>query len=80
MSNYLTLLSIFLTLYAKHQSTNKVISLKTFRKNTISVGTLLSINDHYPKFVVSMDETWQDNIEGVRHKHFADFLTDTTWG
>lgn len=41
---------------------------------------LLSINDHYPKFVVSMDETWQDNIEGVRHKHIADFLTDTTWG
>lgn len=94
MSNYLTPLSIFLTLYAKHQSTNKVIpiknlltqevfrviSLKTFRKNTISVGTQLSINDHYPKFVVSMDETWQDNIEGVKHKHIADFLTDTTWG
>lgn len=40
---------------------------------------LLAIGDHYPKFVVSMDEVWQDNIEGVRHKHIADFLTDENW-
>ena len=23
-----------------------------------------------------MDDVWQDNIEGVRHRHIADFLTD----
>lgn len=40
---------------------------------------LLSINDHYPKFVVSMDDIWQDNVEGVKHKHIADFLTDDSW-
>jgi predicted AAA+ superfamily ATPase len=37
-------------------------------------GPLLEIKDHYPKYVVSMDETWKDNIEGVKHKHIADFL------
>lgn len=35
---------------------------------------LLAINDHYPKYVVSMDEIWKDNIEGVRHRHISDFL------
>ena len=40
---------------------------------------LLAISDHYPKFVVSMDDVWQDNIEGVRHRHIADFLTDKNW-
>ena len=37
---------------------------------------LLAINDHYPKYVVSMDSLWQDNVEGVRHRHIADFLLD----
>ena len=40
---------------------------------------LLAISDHYPKYVVSMDDVWQDNIEGVRHRHIADFLTDGNW-
>ena len=40
---------------------------------------LLAVNDHYPKYVVSMDDLWQDNIEGVRHRHIADFLTDDNW-
>lgn len=35
---------------------------------------LLEIKDHHPKYVVTMDDTWQDNIEGVQHKHIADFL------
>ena len=37
---------------------------------------LLAINDHYPKYVVSMDEMWQDNIEGVRHKHISEFFVE----
>ena len=40
---------------------------------------LLAIDDHYPKFVVSMDEVWQDNMEGIRHIHLADFLTNEQW-
>jgi len=35
---------------------------------------LLQLNDHYPKYVVTMDRTWTDNIEGIQHKHIADFL------
>lgn len=35
---------------------------------------LLEIRDHHPKYVVTMDETWKDNIEGIQHKHIADFL------
>jgi len=34
---------------------------------------LLQLNDHYPKYV-TMDKTWTDNIEGIQHKHIADFL------
>lgn len=41
---------------------------------------LLSIGDNYPKFVVSMDDVWQDNIEGVKHRHIADFLIHRSWG
>ncbi len=40
---------------------------------------LLSVNDHYPKYVVSMDHFWKDNIEGVRHWHIADFLLSDQW-
>jgi len=35
---------------------------------------LRAINDHYPKYVVSMDENWKDNIDGIYHRHIADFL------
>lgn len=35
---------------------------------------LLEIRDHHPKYVVTMDEIWHDNIEGIRHKYIADFL------
>lgn len=35
---------------------------------------LLAVKDHYPKYVVTMDDFWRDNVEGVRHKHLAEFL------
>jgi hypothetical protein len=35
---------------------------------------LLQITDNYPKYLVTMDETWQDNVEGIQHLHIADFL------
>lgn len=37
-------------------------------------GAFKSINDNYPKYVVSMDEFWNDNMEGIKHIHIADFL------
>lgn len=37
-------------------------------------GNLLSINDQFPKYVVSMDEFWKDSIEGVQHLYISDFL------
>ena len=35
---------------------------------------LLKIKDHFPKYVVTMDPHWQDNVEGIKHYHIADFL------
>lgn len=41
---------------------------------TREFNPLLAIKDHYPKYVVSMDDVWRDTIEGVRHVHIVDFL------
>lgn len=35
---------------------------------------LLGIKDHYPKYVISLDKQWKDNVKGIRHLHIADFL------
>jgi predicted AAA+ superfamily ATPase len=35
---------------------------------------LLAIKDNYPKYVVSLDERWTNNREGVRWLNLADFL------
>jgi hypothetical protein len=40
---------------------------------------LLAIRDHYQKYVVTMDETWKDNVEGIRAVHIADFLLMTDY-
>ena len=39
---------------------------------------LLKIKDNFPKYVLTTDEHWHDTIEGIEHKHMADFvLMDT---
>ena len=38
------------------------------------IGNLLSIRDHYPKYVVTMDELAVGNVDGVKIIHLADFL------
>jgi predicted AAA+ superfamily ATPase len=58
---------------------NKVyiqVAYKMAEQTTIDreIVPLLEIRDHYPKYIVTMDETWQDNIEGIQHRHIADFL------
>jgi predicted AAA+ superfamily ATPase len=40
---------------------------------------LLAIDDNYPKYVVTMDDFFQDNIEGVKHVLINDFLKSTNW-
>ena len=52
------------------------VTYKMTEKSTIDreFTPLLDIKDNHPKYVVSMDQTWSDNIEGIQHKHIADFL------
>lgn len=38
------------------------------------VANLLEIEDHYPKYVVTLDELAAGNINGVKIVHLADFL------
>ena len=38
------------------------------------VTNLLEIKDHYPKYVVTLDELAAGNINGVKIVHLADFL------
>ena len=38
------------------------------------VANLLEIKDHYPKYVVTLDELAAGNINGVKIRHLADFL------
>ena len=38
------------------------------------VANLLKIKDHYPKYVVTLDELAGGNINGVKIVHLADFL------
>ncbi len=40
---------------------------------------LLQIKDNYPKYLITMDKTWKDNIEGVKHFYIADFLLMDKW-
>lgn len=35
---------------------------------------LLRIEDQYPKFVVTMDDFWEESVEGVQHFYISDFL------
>ena len=49
----------------------KLESEKTLERE---FAPLLQIADHYPKYVVTMDEFWQGNIEGVVHLNIVDFL------
>ena len=52
------------------------VTYKLENESTVNreFGNLLTIKDQYPKYVVSMDEFWKDNIEGIEHCHIKDFL------
>ena len=38
------------------------------------VANLLEIRDHYPKYVVTLDDLASGNINGVKIMHLSDFL------
>lgn len=38
------------------------------------IGNLLDIKDHYPKYVVTLDELAGGNVNGVKIMHLSDFL------
>ena len=40
---------------------------------------LLAVSDQYPKYVVTMDEFWKENVEGVKHLQIHDFLLDDSY-
>lgn len=52
------------------------IAYKLENESTIEreFSSLLAINDQYPKYVVTMDDSWKNSIEGIQHIHIADFL------
>lgn len=52
------------------------VAYKLYEKSTIEreFRPLLNIRDHYPKYVVTLDDFFRDNIEGVKHKHLSEFL------
>lgn len=43
-------------------------------------ANLLEIKDHYPKYVVTLDELAEGNINGVKIVHLADFLLSDAYG
>ena len=43
------------------------------------IVNLLEIKDHYPKYVVTMDDLAGGNIDGVRIVHLADFLLNSQY-
>src|SRR5690606_22287568 len=51
------------------------VAYKLENEQTINreFGNLLSINDQFPKYVVTMDEFWKDSIEGIKHLYITDF-------
>ena len=43
------------------------------------IGNLLEIKDHYPKYVVTMDDLARGNIDGVRIVHLAEVLLSSRY-
>ena len=52
------------------------VAYKLSEESTVEreFGALLGVRDHYPKYVVTMEDFWQDNVEGIKHKNLAEFL------
>ena len=51
-----------------------IISSEKVKKREF--GNLLNIKDNYPKYVVTMDQMARGNVNGIKHMHILDFLTE----
>jgi predicted AAA+ superfamily ATPase len=53
------------------------VALELSRQDTIEreFGNLMSISDHYPKFVVTAEKTHTSSYQGIQHIYIGDFLT-----
>jgi predicted AAA+ superfamily ATPase len=70
--------------FVAEKNENKIyvqVAYKMVEQSTIDreFTPLLEIKDNHPKYVVTMDEFWKDNIEGVKHMYIADFLLIENW-
>lgn len=52
------------------------VAYKLEQEQTIAreFGNLLKIKDQFPKYVISMDEFWEENVSGIVHLYITDFL------
>lgn len=52
------------------------VAYKLEQESTIEreFSGLLSIKDQFPKYVLSMDKSWEETVNGVQHYNIADFL------
>lgn len=65
----------------KNQKIYIQVAYKLESQQTIDreFSPLIALSDHYPKYVVTMDDFFTDTIEGVKHMHISDFLLSTDW-
>ena len=49
----------------------------SFRKNLI--GNLMEIKDHYPKYVVTLNDLDVGIENGIKIVHLSDFLLSSQW-
>lgn len=65
----------------KNQKIYIQVAYKLESQQTIDreFSPLIALSDHYPKYVVTMDDFFTDTIEGVKHMHISDFLLSNDW-
>lgn len=56
------------------------VCLRLPEESDREVANLLEIKDHYPKYVVTLDEFASGNVNGVKIIHLADFLLKDNYG
>jgi len=57
------------------------VAYKLENEHTVNreFSELLRIEDQYPKFVVTMDDFWEESIGGIQHFYISDFLLSTLY-
>lgn len=65
----------------KNQKIYIQVAYKLESQQTIDreFSALIALSDHFPKYVVTMDDFFTDTIEGVKHMHISDFLLSKDW-